>query len=237
MATVGAGTTLHIIYEALPGSGSYRTVCGAKGNLGKVALGCDPRADRMAGMPVCMNCRDQVGQVPAPRLATDDPKGAIDMATKKTATSTTKKQAGAKPAAAKKTAEQPSVDVAAIEKALMAEVKKAVPGTVWTKKEHYQRMNVKGHARSIVSLWRQKAQLRLEFSNGHGGLDIFRVLSEDEVPAGVAEIQRRLEDRRPPEVKKAQAKAKKAETPVAEPAAAPEGDGPDAVQELLEQQS
>ena len=109
-------------------------------------------------------------------------------------TTTTKKAAAKKPAAKPKA--KPQVDVAAIEKALMAEVKKAVPGTVWTKKRFYQRLNVKGEKRTVVQLWRQKAQLRLEFSNGHVGLDIFRLHSVGDVPKGVAEIKRRIDERK-----------------------------------------
>jgi hypothetical protein len=109
---------------------------------------------------------------------------------------TTSKRSTGKPAAKKKQA--PQVDVAAIENNLMAAVRKQVPGSTWTKKAFYQRLNVKGEARSIVQLWRQARQLRLEFSNGngHGGLDIVRLGSVAEVPKGVKAIERRVAERR-----------------------------------------
>lgn len=63
-ALVGNGKSMHVLSNGRP-------LCGARGMVGKVAFDVDARAERVARIPVCVTCRQKVGDVPMPWLAKD----------------------------------------------------------------------------------------------------------------------------------------------------------------------
>jgi hypothetical protein len=56
-------------YHALTTSG--KPLCGVRGEPYAIEIGVDARAERVKNRPVCVNCRDLLGPVTAPRAPED----------------------------------------------------------------------------------------------------------------------------------------------------------------------